>query len=71
MIRVRISDLRSLGSRSMKGTVFYSRQFYFTASVSLTSSFEKELVISLFQARNLKLSEMGLLSNKVSDHVIA
>ena len=27
--------------------MFYSREFYFTTSVSLTSSFEKELVISL------------------------
>ena len=52
-------------------TVFYSRQFYFTTSVSLTSSFEKELVISLLQTRNWKLSEMGLLSNQVSDHAIA
>ena len=52
-------------------TVFYSREFYFTTSVSLTSSFEKELVISLLQTRNLKLSEMGSLSNQVSDHAIA
>ena len=51
-------------------TVFYSRQFYFTTSVSLTSSFEKELVISLLQTRNLKLSEMGSLSDQVSDHAI-
>ena len=73
MIRVRISDLRSLGSISwsIKAPVFYSRQFYFTASVSLTSSFEKELVISLLQTRNLKLLEMGSLSNQVRHHAIA
>ena len=52
-------------------TVFYSREFYFTTSVSLTSSFEKELVISLLQTRNLKLLEMGSLSNQVSHHAIA
>ena len=52
-------------------TVFYSTEFYFTPSFSLTSSFEKELVISLLQTSNLKLSEMGSLSNQVSDHAIA